>query len=124
MKPVEFNKIIEESKDGIVIPCILNGENLAYKTLDFLPYDKGTLKDGFSKLQQKIVLQTKEIKQLKEQITALSKENTELKDFINEYKSLNGNTEDLLLKTIESINVRVSELEVQMDEASNKIKYL
>lgn len=124
MLPNEYNKMIEDSKNGIVIPCILNGKNIGYKKLDTLPYGMGTLGNSISGLSNRLNEQKKINEEQNKQIIALQEEIQSLTKYINEYKELNAKTEDLLLKTVESLNVRVSNLEVQMDEALNKIKYL
>jgi len=124
MLPNEYNKMIEDSKNGIVIPCILNGKNIGYKKLDTLPYGMSTLGSSISGLTNRLNEQKKINEEQNKQIIALQEEIQSLTKYINEYKELNAKTEDLLLKTVESLNVRVSNLEVQMDEALNKIKYL
>lgn len=124
MLPNEYNKMIEDSKNGIVIPCILNGKNIGYKKLDTLPYGMSTLGSSVSGLTNRLNEQKKINEEQNKQIIALQEEIQSLTKYINEYKELNAKTEDLLLKTVESLNVRVSNLEVQMDEALNKIKYL
>lgn len=124
MLPNEYNKMIEDSKNGIVIPCILNGKNIGYKKLDTLPYGMSTLGSSISGLTNRLNEQKKINEEQNKQIIALQEEIQSLTKYINEYKELNAKTEDLLLKTVESLNVRVSNLEVQMDETLNKIKYL
>jgi len=83
-----------------------------------------TLGSSISGLTNRLNEQKKINEEQNKQIIALQEEIQSLTKYINEYKELNAKTEDLLLKTVESLNVRVSNLEVQMDEALNKIKYL
>ena len=124
MLPNEYNKMIEDSKNGIVIPCILNGKNIGYKKLDSLPYGMATLQDTIKGLSNRLNEQKKINEEQNQQIIALQKEIQELTKSIEAYKELNAKAEDLLLKTIQAMNERVSNLEVQMDEALNKVKYL
>lgn len=124
MKSNEYEKLINDSKEGIIITALFDGKNVGYKKLDNLPFGKSSLISEFNGLNTKIIKQNKIIDEQNKTIEKLMNEITSLKTTLDQYIELNAKTEGLLLKTVESLNVRVSNLEVQMDETSNKIKYL